>query len=185
MLSLRGDLVPSRFYVVGGDLPTFPNRLVFELTTEAREELFGELGACGEEWVTEELNTLRHGHVSIVVPFALRVQEAAYTSFHNRDELPDDAISLNLDSPRVFVRGEGYPTLCLGCTEQSKLKGRRCPNYVEGSLACVKTSRFVDDEMQAFSVNERGELVYNVAQRSDAGDESVEADSSTTAGTAE
>lgn len=178
---LNQKLTASRFYIGSSDVPSFPNRLVFTVPTEAQEQMYEQLRQLDVEWLMDELNRLGRGPVFIVVPFALRVQEEAYTSFREREgqSAIRNALNLNLGDPSIFIRGVSVPTICISCEKQEQLKGRRCLDYVEGSFSCFKTSRFALTAMDTFYLTEKGELVYNATSISDAPGEQVESNPST------
>lgn len=177
---LTNELLANRVYVGTEDVPSFPNRLVFTATPEQVAPLFSQLRGIEDAWVREELGELHSKNVVLVVPFALRVEEEVYTNFRLRRERSTiGALELNLGAPTIFMRGVPMHTICSGCAKQATLKGRLCPDYVEGSFACFKTSHFNLNSLEAFGINDKGELVFNVAPESDAPGERVATDAGT------
>lgn len=177
---LTNELLANRVYVGTEDVPSFPNRLVFTATSEQVEPLISQLRGIEDAWVREELEALHGRNVVLVVPFALRVEEEVYTNFRlRRERRVVGAVELNLSSPTIFMRGIRMHSICTGCAKQATLKGRLCPDYVEGSFACFKTSHFNLNSLEAFGINDKGELVFNVAPESDAPGERVATDAGT------
>lgn len=162
---LNNKLMAQRIYVGMHDLPSFTNRLVFTANAQSLSALRSKLVDLTDRWLVEELDALERGPAYIVVPFALRVQEEAYTSFRNRanSRAPENSLNLDLGDPSIFIGGKEVPVICAACVKQAVLKGRRCPDYVEGNFACFESSRFALDAMDTFYLTERGELVYNAA----------------------
>jgi hypothetical protein len=179
---LNNKLAAHRLYVGSSDVPSFPNRLVFSVTADELARLSAQLQELEVDWLTEELAALERGPVFMVIPFALRVQEEAFTSFRERSSaVTDSQLNLNLGQPTIFIRGSQFPIICTACERQEELKGRRCPDYVEDNYGCFKTSRFALDAMDTFYLTEKGELVYNATSISAPPEQQVESDASTAA----
>ena len=178
---LNRKLSAHRVYVGSADVASFPNRLTFRVVGAALGELHAQLRALDVDWLNRELTELESGPVFVIVPFALRVQEEAYTNFRERSEadVPANALVLDLQQPSVFIHGKELPIICAGCSRQAQLKGRTCPDYVPDTYTCFQSSRFALDAMDTFYLTEKGELVYNAASISDEPGEQVESNTAT------
>lgn len=184
---LNNKLTTSRLYVGTADTPSFPNRLVFNLNEEQFRMISEELQGLDESWLRNEIVRIGRGPIIAVIPFALRVQEEAYTSFHERiDARPmQGAINLDAGEPAIFMHGRNLPSICAACERQAQLKGRRCPDYQEGNFACFKSSRFALTAMDTFYMDEKGGLFYNATSVSESDGEQVESNTGEGAGNTE
>lgn len=162
-IAINDELLVNRAYLSTNDLPSFPSRLVFEI---AREELRSIISSIvpndgPAELLEETSRLLLLESVKLIIPVARRVQDAAFTSFSQRANIPNNAINITTDAPVIFINGHMMPNICAACSRQSTLKGRRCPDYIEGSYSCLKSNNFSLNYMQTFYLNEKGDLVYH------------------------
>ena len=181
-LVLDEKLIISRAYISNGDLPSFPNRLHFTITKEELQKIItAVIDDSSQELVEEAQHLLSLGVIHLTVPIALRVQDETYASFRQRANLPEDRVQINTISNQLFMRGIQVPSICAACSRQATLKGKACPDYVADSFACFKTNNFSVDYMQAFYLNEKGELVYNATCVETESNEQAESSADTSA----
>ena len=162
-ISINDELLINRAYISAGDLPSFPSRLVFDLPRAELSSLVESVvpNDGPAELLEETQRLLAMDAVKLVVPVARRVQDATFTSFSQRTNIPHSAIDITTDAPVIFINGHMMPNICAACSRQSTLKGRRCPDYIEGSYSCLKSNNFSLSYMQTFYLNEKGDLVYH------------------------
>ena len=160
---VNNELVINRAYISVADLPSFPSRIVFNVTREnLRSVIESIVTDNGPRELVEEANRLLSlEQVKLIVPVARRVQDETYTSFSQKTRMPFAYINLATSEPNIFINGNNVPNICAACSRQSILKGRRCPDYVDGSFSCFKSNNFSLNYMQTFYLNEKGDLVYN------------------------
>ena len=167
-LRLNDTMIASRIYVNDEDVPTFPNRLVFNLSTEKRDELLVQINPTEDEcdaWINEEFANLGDTP-KIIVPFILRTHDEAHTSFKNKRKRTNNEINISSGDPVLFLGGIEVPSLCIGCARKLELAGRVCPDFVANSLTCLKTGLITSKSM-VLSLNEQGELAYGDSTASD------------------
>lgn len=162
-ISINDELLINRAYISEVDLPSFPSRLVFDLPQEELHSIIESVvpNDGPAELLEETQRLLAVDIVKLVVPVARRVQDTVFTSFSQRSNIPHNAIDITTSAPTIFINGRMMPNICAACSRQSTLKGRRCPDYVEGSYSCLKSSNFSLNYMQTFYLNEKGDLVYH------------------------
>ena len=168
-LKINENFVASRLYLNRTDIETFPNRLVFRTTQAKVQEFLQEISPDeGEEWITEEIVAL--GEVPfIVLPFILRTQDSAHTTF-KQSTGTREAFEFGCCNPVLIINHNTVPTLCSGCPRSIELHGAVCPDYVEGSLSCLKVG-MLTLERNVFALNERGELMYVTSNEENRGEE--------------
>lgn len=170
-MRINDNYVAARLYLNNEDVNTFPNRLIFSTTAAKAQELLTELAPTAEEtWINEEIAALGETP-KIIVPFILRTQEEAHTSFKARRQRGRE-FDFACGAPVLVLGGNVVPSLCHGCPRSIELRGARCPDYVEGNLTCLKTG-MLTLERRAFLLNEKGELEYVTSDEA-TGAESVE-----------
>ena len=168
-MKINENFVASRLYLSNTDTDTFPNRLVFQTTQAKAQELLREINPGeGEEWITEEIGALGD-EPYLVLPFILRTMENAHTTFKQATGVRN-AFEFGCGNPVLIINHAVVPSLCAGCPRSLTLGGAVCPDYVEGSLSCLKAG-MITLERNAFALNERGELMYVTSNEENRGEE--------------
>ena len=162
-ITVNNALLINRAYASTTDLPSFPSRLVFNISREAMRSIVESIAdEHAPIELLEEANRLMASEsIKLIIPVARRVQDEAYTSFSQRPNMPLQRVNITAGEPTIFINGNVVPNICAACSKQIILKGRVCPDYIAGSFSCFKTNNFSLNYMQTFYLNEKGDLVYN------------------------
>lgn len=164
-LRLNENYVGSRIYVGNEEASTFPNRLVFKTTRKRITKLIQEeIDPDGRiPWVQEELSKIQKEQY-ITVPFIIRTQDEAHTSFKKdiADRHRKREFNFGCGLPTLVINSMVVPNLCSGCSRSLTLKGKKCPDYVEDSYSCLKAG-MITLERSAFYLTDKGELSYAIS----------------------
>jgi len=158
-----------RVYFSKVDLPDFPNRIRFTMTSAAFRLLVHAsqsrnlLPAAPGGWMAEELTELTEAQepVMVIVPFRVSTpsEEVRFGSTRGGITIPVG------DAPMtIFIKGQSVPAACTTCATATGLTAyTECEFYTQDrGLTCVNENRLPKEFYSEFYLSQKGELLYKV-----------------------